>query len=249
MPDEQVEMLNDLVELCRRHVLATGDAIIPEPYLPFIPGRGGSGAWNGILVLAESQNLSDTYGLYRRRLLAASPDERIHRLYWEPQVHIKPWDDGSLKLAVSAAFETNPESFAVSNAVMWSIKTTGGSNKTPDKRLQDSSVDLWKAMLPILAPTQIVTTGAVAGNLMARVKGELSASWEHIRLCSASPMHLNRQTGKLDVGDCLRRHPEIRALLEIHPEYVTKYRKNKIYFAAEAIKAVRPNGAAGSWRS
>lgn len=231
--------LGELVEICRQHTLdGHHQAVIPEPYVPFLPDRGHQGTWNRILVLGEAQNLSSRYDHYVQRLLNASQRERILRLYWEPQIHVKPWDDGTLKLAMSAAFDFEPERFAVSNAVMWSTKKLEGNNDTPGAALQERSGAIWKLMLPLLEPTHIVTTGRVAGDLVARVKLELGARWRHVRLPSASPRYLARQAAHVDVEEVLRRFPTVAEVAGRHPEYVVNYRRNRIYFASEAVRAV-----------
>lgn len=232
-------MLKALVDICDRHPLDQSvDAIIREPYVPFIPERGHPGAWNRVLVLGEAQNLSATYDHYVQRLLNGSPRERILRLYWEPQIHVKPWDDGTLKLAMSAAFGCEAENFAVSNAVMWSTKKQGGTNETPREGLRERSAEIWKAMLPILDPTHVVTTGRVASDLMARIKTETGARWVHVRLCSASSLYLARKAATVNENALLEQFPEVAEVVQQHPEYVAKFRRNRIYFAVEAVRAV-----------
>jgi hypothetical protein len=232
-------VLQNLVDICNTHTLDQRfDAIIREPYVPFLPERGRPGSWNRVLVLGEAQNLSSTYDHYVKRLLDGSPRERILRLYWESEIHVKPWDDGTLKLAMAAAFGCEAERFAVSNAVMWSTKQQEGNNETPGAELQDRSREIWNAMLPLLDPTHIVTTGRVAGDVMARVKANRGARWTHVRLCSASPLFLARQAADVDEADLLRRFPEVADCLSRHPEYVASYKRNRIYFASEAVSAV-----------
>ena len=49
-------MKERLFEICASHITPSEiSVVIPEPYVPFVPDD-----WNGILVLAESQNLSQT---------------------------------------------------------------------------------------------------------------------------------------------------------------------------------------------
>ena len=98
-------MRDDLIEevraACRQAPAIAGvSVVIDEPYAPYIPPR-----WNGRLVVAEAQNLAgDTE--YVRRLKAATPEDRISRLHRSASEHlgIGPWDDGTLKLAVTAAW-------------------------------------------------------------------------------------------------------------------------------------------------
>jgi hypothetical protein len=237
------ELIDDLVTICHRYVLNACDAaVIAEPYVPFIPDRGYPGRWNRVLVLGEAQNLSDTIDSYVRRLRASSPTERIHRLYWEREIHVKPWDDGTLKLAMSAAFGSHAERFAVSNAVLWSTKTLAGNNETPRASLQARSQELWKEILPLLDPTHVVTTGKVARELMARVRVELRGQWVHVPLCSASPRYLAGRAAKANETEIFRLSPRLAEAVRTNPEYIEKYRKNRIYFAFEAIQAVDAGG-------
>ncbi len=107
-----------MIEVCRRHVVSPDlHAILPEPYIPYIPDD-----WNGLLVLAESQNLASA-GEYRERLEKASSEDRFVRLSRCKNgtgVGVQPWDDGHLKIAVKAALDVDPARTAVSNAVPWS---------------------------------------------------------------------------------------------------------------------------------
>ena len=241
--DEVDGVLADLVEICGKHVLnQNDDAIILEPYVPFLPERGLPEKWNRVLVLGEAQNLSSTYDHYVQRLLGSTARDRILRHYWEPRIHVKPWDDGTLKLAMSAAFGCGAERFAVSNAVFWSIKTQDGNNKTPRTNLQKKSEALWKEMLPMLDPTHVVTTGKVASRLVAKVRAELGARWVHVELSSASPLYLARQAAEVDEHELLGQYPQVAGVVQAHPEYVDRYRRNRIYFASEAVRAVEVSG-------
>ena len=94
MPDEKQ------IQVCQKHTLPEEvDVVIREPYLPYVPEN-----WNGLLVLAEAQNLSKTNEEYVSELRGMSSDDLYFRLSDPADLGIMPWDDGSLKLAVEAAF-------------------------------------------------------------------------------------------------------------------------------------------------
>ncbi|MGC4122840.1 MAG: hypothetical protein QM765_51365 [Myxococcales bacterium] len=116
------------------------------PYVPYLPKR-----WNRTLVVAEAQNLSATNAAYRTKLLMNDVRGQIRRLGSSAgDVGVGPWDDGSLKLAVEAAFGHDPEACGVSNAVLWSQVDGKDSNKTQEDGLVEESIRVWSEMLPEL---------------------------------------------------------------------------------------------------
>src|SRR5262249_47631018 len=149
---------------------------------------GDRAAWNKVLVLGEAQNLSQTYSPYVNRLKASSPDARILRHYQDHVLHVRPWDDGTLKLAMCAVFGGDADRFAVSNAVLWSHGTDEGRNASPDEILQSKSVEVWNRFLLELVPDHVVTTGKIAGAVIAAVKRRQNKTWKHWQLPSASPL-------------------------------------------------------------
>lgn len=75
-PETATPSADEMIRVCQRHVLPSGiRAVVPEPYVPFFPDR-----WNGVLVLAEAQNLGRRNGGYRETLLSMSPEEHMVRL-------------------------------------------------------------------------------------------------------------------------------------------------------------------------
>jgi hypothetical protein len=153
---------DELSEICRRHILprpilpCPHDVVVPQPYVPFVPKN-----WNGVLVLAEAQNLSKGSPDVEW-LKSATPDERIFRLRRDRRIAIQPWEDGSLKLAVEAALGIRAARTAISNAVLWSLVDEKGNNKNPTSELINRSKSLWSELLQTLKAEHIVTAGAVA---------------------------------------------------------------------------------------
>ena len=113
-----MNLKESLIRICARHALpCTSKATVPEPYIPFVPKK-----WNGTLVLAEAQNHAGAEKSYLRWLRNLSPRRRLERLYLNRDyVGVKPWDDGTLKFAVEAAFKLSANEISISNAVLWSL--------------------------------------------------------------------------------------------------------------------------------
>ena len=222
----------ELAGLCRRHILDSEDVVVKEPYIPYIPDD-----WNGVLVLAESQNLSSSNSGYVERLKEFNENERIRRL--NPKINangnvgVWPWDDGSLKLAVEAAFEEAAASTAVSNAVLWSQRDDSGANVNPDVDLQARSSKLWEAMLAVISPNYVVTCGKIAYSVI------VGAGWNESKIKgirSSSPNAMSRVSGMFKEDDLLSRYPEVKQVLDAHPKWLDGgYRQNKIFFACHAV--------------
>ena len=129
---------NRLIEICSLYQLPSyHDVIIREAYIPYIPLN-----WNGCLVLGESQNLSTTYGKYVEELRGMTKQEKLTRLRGTNDLGIMPWDNGALKIAIKSAFNIDPASTAVSNAVLWSQTYNKTKNRNPSKSLEKHSAIL-----------------------------------------------------------------------------------------------------------
>jgi hypothetical protein len=228
-PDE-----TELCDICRQHILEdTTAAIVPEPYIPYFPE-----GWNGLLVLAEAQNLAGDRK-YQEWLCDLPPDQRFRRLRRgdRDQLGVQPWDDGSLKIAVAAALEEEPDATAVSNAVPWSLADSIGRNANPSKALRSKAVEFWADLLPRVRARRIVAVGNVAFRAMERAlerSGEQDrpplTHWWH-----PSPRALSPRSSKFSVEEMLARFPVIALLKERHKDWFEKYEKNKVYFACRAI--------------
>ncbi len=230
-------MNNDkLIEICKEHVISSDiDVVICEPYIPYIPND-----WNGILVLAESQNLSTRNSEYVEYLKSIPQNERFHRLKDPSNNGIGPWDDGSIKLAIESAFETNAEKSAVSNAVLWSRVDVYGRNKTPSSELINHSISIWIDYLQVIRPFQIVTCGKIANKVIRETSQKLDYSLEHTELRLPSRTAMSRISGMFPERDLLSRYPEVLRVINIHPEWLKGgYRHNKVFFACHAVSVVK----------
>ncbi|MBA7556379.1 hypothetical protein ES705_49085 [subsurface metagenome] len=85
---------------------------------------------------------------------------------------VEPWDDGSLKLAVEAAFGEAASKTAVSNAVQWSQRGDSGQNINPDEKLKTLSSQLWNELFDILNPRLVICSGNVADSVIKKTKWE-----------------------------------------------------------------------------
>ena len=218
----------NLLVCCRRYILASDNVVIREPYIPYVPDE-----WNGVLVLAESQNLSSSNSEYVEHLRSLTEEQRMMRLGIDNdgEVGVYPWDDGSLKLAVEVAFSKKAERTAVSNAVLWSQRGDSGQNVTPDGKLKDLSAKLWTEMLGILNPELVICSGNVAESIITTT----TWSGDRRKLRLPSPTAMSRISGMFEEDDLLRRYPEVKTVINTHPEWLDKgYRKNKIFFACHA---------------
>jgi len=232
-----LETFNKLIEICKSHIILTDSKVVlGEPYIPYFPND-----WNGVLVLAEAQNLSNSNTAYVNELKSLSSDERIKRLNLSNGIGnlgIAPWDDGSLKLAVESAFNIKVENTAVSNAVLWSQLTPDGNNLTPAHDLIERSIKLWIELLSCLKLDYIITAGSIAQQVITITKQAVAGSWRHTPLRLPSRMAMSRVSSMFRKNDLLKRYSEVARVLERHPDWTEgKYSLNKIFFACHAVSA------------
>lgn len=225
---------DELSEICRRHTLPRPhDVVVPQPYVPFIPKN-----WNGVLVLAEAQNLSKG-SPDLEWLKSATADERIFRLGRDGRIAIQPWEDGSLKLAVEAALGIRAARTAVSNAVPWSLVDEKGNNKNPTPELINRSKSIWAELLHALKSEHIITAGAIARRV---ITGALK-KFDDKPLCTAWPLPSPRLfspiSQTIDEVELMQRFPEVAKAMSQNPEWVKTRRPNKILFACLAVAAIK----------
>jgi len=206
---------------------------VKEPYIPYFPPDRETG---GVLVLAEAQNHGKSSENYVRALRKLPTRERITRLGRIGEgVGIQPWDDGSLKLAIEAAFKLSASEAAVSNAVLWSEVTEKDINKTPSQILRELSADLWRQMLEVIQPSVIITAGKIACDLITNVIEGSKNKPQQFKLRLPSPFALARISGMFSEDDLLSRYPEVARVVNKYPELVKKHRTNKVFFACHAV--------------
>ena len=225
-----------LIEACRKHMPPDNiDVVIKEPYIPYFPDK-----WNDILVLAESQNLSNSNSQYVENLKSLSSTDRLCRLRGPLNIGIQPWDDGSLKLAVEASFNKRAENTAVSNAILWSQVDEFGNNKNPSNDLITLSINLWADILQLIEPHYIITCGNYAHQVIGKINQMLKGSWENVQLRLPSRTAMSRISNMFPEKDLLFRYPEVNEVTQKHQEWLEGgYRQNKIFFACHAVSIVK----------
>ncbi len=205
--------LDPLREVCSKHILSESQpslVVFREPYIPYVPSD-----WNGVLVLAESQNLAKAEHPHRSELGAMNERERIDRLYNNDGIRrVGPWDDGHLKMAVEL-LGFDPERTAVSNAVPWTVDG-GQRNRNPDETLRQCAVKFWSDIIPLMSSAEskilVITSGAVARNVMKEVVGK--ERFDLVQIVSSSPNNLGRVAGLFHEQDMLRRYGEAEPVIK-----------------------------------
>lgn len=131
--------------------------------------------WDGVLVVAIAQNLSDTYAQYRTILEQLHSSEQFvtvwdrlnqNLLPVDGEIGIGPWDDGTMKLAVASVLGADePQKVAVSNAIPWSPKAGSGSELLDDD-MKAAAIRFSSDILTNLRPTKVLALGAKARDVM-----------------------------------------------------------------------------------
>lgn len=241
------QLRQKLVDICKQFVLASDiNVVIREAYIPYIPEN-----WNGYLVLAEAQNMSE--GQYS----GASEDEIVGRLYPKdnnkieyandctfPELDIKPWEDGSIPLALKAALDLNPFETAVCNGCLWSAREKG-RNINPTDRMKEESTRLWREILPLLEGRlkKVICCGSVAQSIISEDVLSLANkdADDKISLRLPSPNAMSRVSGMFTEADLFKRYPEVEQafnalkLGESNVPKIKNYRQNKIFYACHAV--------------
>ena len=225
----------ELIQICKNFILPkTYPVVIKEPYLPFVPYN-----WNGILVLAEAQNLSqyvNRYDNYIQELNSWSEEDKILRLGKRgPNLDIQPWDDFSIRIALLAMIPNiNIEEVAVSNAVPWSLTKELVANDNPSKEMISKAIAFWKEIFDKWNPKlkKIIALGRVAERVMAGAgKGDLV-----FKLLLPAPRNLNNMMTMFDSDDLLQRYPEVKSAMgKLSLDKNAPYLKRKILFACHAV--------------
>ncbi len=231
-------MKKRMMQTCEKHVIHEEiEVVIREPYIPYVPEN-----WNGVLVLAEAQNLSSTNDSYVEKLKRMSSKERYKRLNeHHNDLGIQPWDDGSLKLAIESALMIDADTTAVSNAVVWSQVDELNRNITPSTKLIDLSTKFWTDLLPLKIPEHIVTCGNTAHRVFSETFKVIRFTGQHTKLRLPSKTAMSRVSGMFSKDDLLKRYEEVNEIVKKHPEWTDKFKQNKIFFACHAVSIVKGN--------
>jgi hypothetical protein len=132
------------------------------------------------------------------------------------------------------------------NAVLWSEVDEHGRSQNPSGPLINRAVKIWSEMLPALSPTHIVTSGKIAKITVCTALEKSGVSPIRTALGHPSAQAMSRICNLFPEADLLERYPEVKKIVEAHPEWVTKYRKNKVLFACHAVSAASCRTAPGN---
>lgn len=220
--------------------------VVAEPYIPYIPD-----SWNGILVLAESQNLAH-YEKYTNRLMKKSFEGKVMRLYEEApkDLGVKPWDDdGYIKFALKVMYpKINLDQVSVCNAVPWS-RAREGVNANPNKEMKERAGEFWNNIFSIWIGDnketklqKIITLGTVAYDVISKAKMESYC----IKLAFPSPRIMNNVMCMFDDDDLMKMLPEIfprvknsyPGFIEENPE-LNKNERYMILYACHAVNIMQ----------
>ena len=235
-----LQLRQKLVQICLDYGAYQGstEVVVDIPYIPYIPEN-----WNDVLVVAEAQNLD--VGFYAN----CSDEQKICRLYPDydhtqsyavngsfPILDVKPWEDGSIPLALKAALNLDPYKTAVCNACLWS-RRDGNANANPNEEMQKQSRELWKEMWTNLAPfvSKVVCCRTIASAIFD-FAGEKLKELRH-----PSPKAMSQISGMFETVDLLNRYPEVKnAYQELGGDDIFETSKqNKIFFACHTVSLLK----------
>lgn len=221
-----------MLEVCRLYAAQAPECVVVrEPYIPYIPEN-----WNGLLALAESQNIDKKY---KQFLDGMSPEERFQRLgKRDRRIDIQPWDDDSIKLMLKSTAPTiSIDRIAVSNGVPWSLREDG-RNVNPDKTAKSLAAEFWKGIFELISHDlkRIVTFGKVAAEVVKAANVEFPTL--NLRLPSPRaryPIH-----GLFDIEELLCRYEEVReAAVSLGIDLNGKKNKGLALFACHAASLAK----------
>ena len=237
------ELRQKLVKECLNYgaYQGTTEVVVDIPYIPYIPEN-----WNGILVVAEAQNLN--IGDYAN----CSDEQKICRLYPDhdssrsyaiegpfPKMDVKPWEDGSIPLALKAALDLNPYETAVCNACLWSLRKDD-KNETPNDEMQNQSKQLWEKLWAILDSNaqKVVCCGKIAWSIFNFVE-----EGKKQKLCHPSKKLLTPVSGMLKEEDLFSFYPDVKRAYDAleYERYGIKHKQNKIFYASHAVSWLKNN--------
>lgn len=186
-----------LFGVCKR--FHNESAIVEEPYIPYFPSD-----WCGVLLIAESQNLSKKNAEYVSLLKGLSRLERYDRLAYsvnyERLLRIQPWIDGYMPLSAAVCTNMDPSSMAVTNAIPWSWTSNSGCNLNPAREHFAKAVEFNREVLLSSKPNVVITYGSMAKEVVSSLRGD----WRHVALIHPSHfgmIHVRRKmTGALVQG-------------------------------------------------
>ena len=228
------EIRQKIVRICQSYGAYKGSTkvIVNTPYIPYIPDN-----WNGVLVLAEAQNLNlEAYKGFTelQKIFRLYPDQNDSKKYDDSypysNLQIQPWQDGSIPLALMAALNLDPYQTAICNACLWSLRENG-KNVNPNEEMQSQSRVLWQEMWRELSHDikRVICCGSVAKSIFNFTERDC------LRL--PSPNALSRVSGMFTEEDLFKRYPEVKKVFANYKD--AAYRQNKIFYACHAVSILK----------
>jgi hypothetical protein len=203
--------------------------VFPEPYLPYIPKN-----WNGILVLAEAQNLALRSQSYIDRLQLMSIEDQINRLIDPDDLGVEPWDNGHIKLAVKALYpKIDIYEVGIGNAVPWSARENR-RNVNPTNEMLKYSIRYWDVLFDkwelLKDLKQIIVCGAKARYV---IRNSINNADLELRL--PSPNAIGRVCGMFEKKDLLNRYPEVLNAMKALSIQEEELGLSQVFFACHAV--------------
>ena len=184
-------------------------------------------------MVAEAQNLAgDT--AYVRRLKAATQKDRISRLHWNAPatLGIGPWDDGTLKLAVTVCLAWTS---VVTISAVLERRALVADRRWPER--QPRRVTERPVGRGLEANTHRDETSPDRDGGQGRERCDSLPG----RQCStsslgapASPVYLNRVAWLFDSTDLLFRFPTVARAVAANPDWLKMNRNAKVFYACHA---------------
>ncbi|SHL46412.1 hypothetical protein SAMN05720764_11480 [Fibrobacter sp. UWH5] len=231
-----LEIRKELAAICANELYSgLTDVVVPEPYIPYIPEN-----WNGVLVVAEAQNITEkSYSNYSKnqKIVRLYPNKDLSQNYEVsgpfPELDVKPWEDGTIPLALKAALDLNPWECAVGNACFWS-RRCGNANENPNDEMKNQSKDLWLKMWPLLGEhiTKVVCCGKIAWSIM-----DFVGDGKKLELKHSSRRILNPISDMLSEEDLFKFYPAVKKAYDElgFDKSNLSYKRNAVFYACHAV--------------
>lgn len=263
-------MQSELAIICQNHLISNSDAVVREPYIPYVPN-----IWNRILVLVDNQDPSNQNERYVAWLNGLSSDDRIKRLYLRDTLGIQSWDDGTLKLAVESLNYNVSESdsdrmkrfylrdslgvmlsdesllkFAI-DCLNFNAGETAVCNAIPWSRIErddirnipDDELQLLAARL--WSKLLLVMNPTLVICCGKTAQGIIAASDLQDTILTfplPSPSVMSCVTSRLSDQELLLRYPDVIAAVLKHPDLIGGEDCSKqIFYACDAVRRARVN--------
>lgn len=230
-------VISQMVKVCCDHEYEGDDVFVTIPYIPRIPKQ-----WNGVLVLAESQNMSEITPDELAVINKLPKTERAMRVHdrFATFNGVGPWDDGELRFVYSALFPNGlPDECAVGNAVPWTARPNDGRNANPNAMMQRCAKEYWSALLRVWEPKPsfVILCGKIARHVVAPNLSEHGVKHFIELILPPSTPATGVISRCFDTDNMLERFPEVNSALARwrNQHGRLKYEQQTIAYACHAV--------------